>query len=387
MARIIGYDAIPSTLLTGGTPLPERDAPLYWEEAARQMLAAAGYDEIIAHTLTNREHLARLPALDKPPARQEQSSGRSRRSRRSEAAGDDLARWVQERVFPAVGAPVMLANPLSSDRDVLRTSAIPDLVETARRNLRQADEDVCLFELGRVYLPATTGLPEERRVLTAVVAQHPNSSWSSGDGWGHQAGAGFFHLKGATEEVLERLGDPRPGFIPLTHPAFAVGPAAAIISDHHPESMGKRPVRESQVLGVLGALHRDTGRAFGLGGQCVVLALDFDRIIALAGDHRQFDGVARYPSVVQDLAVVLDEAVPAEHVEAVMRRASRQLLTGVRLFDVYQGDQVPAGKRSLAFALTFQVPDRTLTDAEVEPTRQRIIGTLKRQLGATLRGG
>ena len=281
----------------------------------------------------------------------------------------------------------MLANPLSSDRDVLRTSAIPDLVETARRNLRQADEDVCLFELGRLYLPTGAGLPEERRVLTAALAQHPNSSWSSAVGWGSQAGAGFFHLKGATEELLERLGAPRTGFIPLAHPAFAVGPAAAIISNHHPEAMGKRPVREGQVLGVLGALHRDTARAFGLGGQCVVLALDFDRIIALAGDHRQFDGVARYPSVVQDLAVVLDEAVPAEHVEAVMRRASRQLLTRVRLFDVYQGDQVPAGQRSLAFALTFQAPDRTLTDAEVEPTRQRIIGTLKRQLGATLRGG
>ena len=387
VARIVGYDTIPSTLLTGGTPRPERDAPLYWEEAARQVLTAAGYDEIIAYTLTNRDQLARLPVLDEPPAQQDQRSGRSRRSRRSAAAGADLARWVQERVFPAVAAPVMLANPLSSDRDVLRTSAIPDLVETARRNLRQADEDVCLFELGRLYLPTGAGLPEERRVLTAVVAQHPNSDWSSAAGWGGQAGAGFFHLKGATEEVLERLGAPRPGFIPLTHPAFAVGPAAAIISDHHPESMGKRPVREGQVLGVLGALHRDTARAFGLGGQCVVLALDFDRIIALAGDHRQFDGVTRYPAVVQDLAVVLDETVPAEHVEAVMRRASRQLLTRVRLFDVYQGDQVPAGKRSLAFALTFQAPDRTLTDAEVEPTRQRIIGTLKRQLGATLRGG
>ena len=389
VARIVGYDTIPSTLLTGGTPRPERDAPLYWEEAARQVLTAAGYDEIIAYTLTNRDQLARLPVLDEPPAQQGQRAGRSRRSRRSAADPvTDLAQvGARSGCCPAVDAPVMLANPLSSDRDVLRTSAIPDLVETARRNLRQADEDVCLFELGRLYLPTGAGLPEERRVLTAVVAQHPNSDWSSAAGWGGQAGAGFFHLKGATEEVLERLGISRSGFIPLTHPAFAVGPAAAIISDHHPESMGKRPVREGQVLGVLGALHRDTGRAFGLGGQCVVLALDFDRIIALAGDHRQFDGVARYPSVVQDLAVVLDETVPAEHVEAVMRRASRQLLTRVRLFDVYQGDQVPAGKRSLAFALTFQAPDRTLTDAEVEPTRQRIIGTLKRQLGATLRGG
>ena len=103
----------------------------------------------------------------------------------------------------------MLANPLSSDRDVLRTSAIPDLVETARRNLRQADEDVCLFELGRLYLLTGAGLPEERRVLTAALAQHPNSSWSSAVGWGSQAGAGFFHLKGATEELLERLGAPR----------------------------------------------------------------------------------------------------------------------------------------------------------------------------------
>ncbi len=387
VARIIGYDAIPSTLLTGGTPRPELDAPLYWETAVRQVLTAAGYDEIIAYTLTNRERLARLPTLDESPAQREQSPRRSRRSRRSEAAGDDLARWVQERVCPAVGAPVMLANPLSSDRDVLRTSAIPDLLETAQRNLRQADGDVCLFELGRLYLPTGAGLPEERRVLTAVVTQHPNSNWSSAAGWGSQAGAGFFHLKGAAEEALARLGVRRPGFIPLTHPAFAVGPAAAIISDHHPESMGKRPVREGQVLGALGALHRDVARAFDLGGQCVVLALDFDRIIALAGDHRQFDGVARYPAVMQDLAVVLDEAVPAEQVEALMRRASRQLLTHVRLFDVYQGEQVPAGQRSLAFTLTFQAPDRTLTDAEVEPTRQRIIGTLKRQLGASLRGG
>ncbi|MAG36563.1 MAG: hypothetical protein CL878_10020 [Dehalococcoidia bacterium] len=294
--------------------------------------------------------------------------------------------WAQQRVFPAVEAPVLLANPLSSDRDVLRTSAIPDLVETAAQNLRQIDEDVRLFELGRVYLPTAEGLPEERRVLTAVVAQPSNSSWPAKSGLGHQPSAGFFRLKGAAEEVLERLGIARTGFVPLAHPAFAAGAAAGIISDHHPESMGKRPVREAQVLGAIGALRREVASAFAVEGQCVVLALDFDRIIALAGDHRHFDGIVRYPSVVQDLAVVIDEAVPAEHVEAVMRRASRRLLTDVRLFDVYQGEQVPSGKRSLAFALTFQASDRTLTDAEVEPIRERIVSALERQLGASLRG-
>ena len=246
---------------------------------------------------------------------------------------------------------------------------------------------VCLFELGRLYLPTGAGLPEERRVLTAVVAQHPNSNWSPGDGWGSQAGAGFFHLKGATEEMLERLGAPRSGFIPLTHPAFAVGPAAAIISDHHPESMGKRPVREGPGAGRAGraAPRYGTRRSASAGSAWSWRSTSTGslRWPGIIGSSTAWHGIL--PSC-RNLAVVLDEAVPAEHVEAVMRRASRQLLTRVRLFDVYQGDQVPAGKRSLAFALTFQAPDRTLTDAEVEPTRQRIIGTLKRQLGATLRG-
>ena len=206
------------------------------------------------------------------------------------------------------------------------------------------------------------------------------------DGWGNQMLAGFFHLKGAVEELLTKFGVERPGFTPLEHPAFAAGQAAAIISHHHPEAMGRRPIREHQVLGALGNLHSGVTNAFGLQDKCVALALDFDRVIGLAGDRRRFDGVTRYPSVIQDLAVVLDANVPVEHVEAVMRKASRPLLTRVALFDIYQGDQVRRGQRSLAFSLTFQAPDHTLTDAEVEPIRERIITALKRQLGATLRG-
>jgi phenylalanyl-tRNA synthetase beta chain len=212
-------------------------------------------------------------------------------------------------------------------------------------------------------------------------------AYRSGDGWGSRVENDFFTLKGVAEALLARLGIDNAGYVPLRHPVFHPLRAAAILLDHHPEALGRRPIHESQVVGGLGEVDRDVREAFELEQRCYALLLDFDRLLAHAAAARTSQPTPRYPPVIQDVALVVGQEVPAEHVEAVIRRAGGDLVAALRLFDVYEGDRIPAGKRSLAYSISYQAPDRTLTDAEVASVQRRIVSALERQLGAHLRGG
>jgi phenylalanyl-tRNA synthetase beta chain len=184
----------------------------------------------------------------------------------------------------------------------------------------------------------------------------------------------FYDLKGVAEALLAGVRADGVCFQPAVHPTYRPGRTAEI------QAGGRR-------IGVLGELHPRVRGAWGLLETLPVLLADID-LVALreaSGDVTRVDDVPRFPASVEDLAIVVNDDVPAAEVELAVRRAGGSLLREVRLFDVYRGEQVGANKKSLAYSLTYQAEDRTLSDKDVEKLRSRIIRAVEGQLGATVR--
>jgi phenylalanyl-tRNA synthetase beta chain len=337
VARVFGYDRIPVTDMADRLP-PQRDnAAVDWEERLRDLLIVAGLQEIITYRLTTPERETALAPGAGPAAAE---------------------------------AYIRLANPISADRVVLRQTLLAGLLETMARNARIRDR-LWFFEIGPVYLPAgRRELPSEPRRLGIGMAGPiiPAS-------WGDHAPAptDFFVLKGVVETLLESLHLREVAFHPADHPTFAPGRAARV-------ALGAR------TLGVVGEIHPAVHRTFNLPSATVCAAeLDLEALAPAIPPASALTPVPRFPPALQDIALVVDDAVSAADLAAAIREAGGSLLAGARLFDVYRGGQLPAGTKSVAFSLAFQAADRTLTDAEVEAEKARIVETVSQRLGARLR--
>ncbi len=336
IARIYGYDRIPETRLADELP-PQRGNPsLEKEERTRDLLVDLGLQEVVTYRMTSREREARrLPPGTAP----------------------------SDRPY------VSVVNPVALDRDVLRQSLLSSVLEIAERNARLR-ERMALFEIGPVFAVAEEGdLPDEIPML-ALVLCGPRSlpTWQ-----GTESGSmDFYDLKGVVAGLLDGLHVPSVRYEPAEHPSFHPGKCARILSGE-------------SYLGTMGELHPQVRERYELPDHPILAAeLDLPALQALTPLRYEVQGVPTYPPVLEDLAVIVDEATPAEQVEAVLRSAGGKTLAGLRLFDVFSGEQIGAGKKSLAYSLTYQA-DRTLTDEEVRQIRQRIVRRLETELGAKLR--
>ena len=183
----------------------------------------------------------------------------------------------------------------------------------------------------------------------------------------------FFDLKGVIEALLDGLHIPMPGYVPAEDDTFHPGKCAEIIV-------------ADQVLGVFGEVHPLVKAHYDFGAAPVLAAdLDLAELLTLIPPLFDVEPVPSYPPVLEDIAVVVDETVPAETVASLIRQTGGKLVRDVRLFDVFRGEQIGAGKKSLAYSLTYQAPDRTLTDGESAQVRNRIVRRLEQELGAKLR--
>jgi len=194
-------------------------------------------------------------------------------------------------------------------------------------------------------------------------------SWLDG-----QAGAfDFYDLKGVVEALLDRLNLTDVAFVPASHPTFHPGRSAML-------SVGGAEV------GVLGEVHPDVCEAYELGERCVCLAeFNLEELLTTAGQPVRMTPISPYPAVYEDVALVLDDDVPASRVHQALVAAGGKLLRQAQLFDVYRGDPLPPGKKSLAFSLTYQAMDQSLTSDRVARERQRMVQRLEREIGARLR--
>ncbi len=338
IARIYGYERIPAARLAEPLPPPRPTPDLQLEARVREGLARLGLQEIVSYRMTTPEREARLAAPDAPAEPQ---------------------------------AYIRLLNPITPERSVMRRSLLSSVLDAAERNLRVRDP-LMLFEIGPVFLPTGEGqLPEEPQRLAILF------SGSAGlPAWDQPAPRklDFYDLKGALESLLERLHIPALAFEPAAEGPYHPGKCALITSG-------------GQRLGIFGELHPLVKERFDLGPAPVVCAeLELSALLAAAPARFETASVSSYPPVLEDIAVVVDESLPAEQVAALIRQTGGRLLVGLRLFDVFRGEQIGAGKKSLAYALTYQAPDHTLNEKEAAQIRQRIIRRLEQELGAKLRG-
>jgi len=337
IARVYGYEKIPETRMADELP-PQRGNPdLEREERIRDLLVDLGLQEVVTYRMTSPEREALLI----PPGTEQ-----------------------VERPY------VRIANPTVVDRNVLRHTLIAGLLEVIEHNARLR-ERILIFEIGPVFLSSPDEeLPLERPLLAIALsgAREP-ATWQGAD----TSAMDFYDLKGILQALLDGLHLGESHYEPAEAPPFHPGKCARLL-------LGERR------LGIVGELHPLVRPRYELPETPVVVAeLDLQVLMDAIPERYPVQPVSAYPPVLEDLAVIVDEDVPAERVAALLRDTGGQMLADVRLFDVYRGEQIGAGKKSLAYSLVYQASDRTLTDEEVLKIRQRIVRQLDRELGAYLR--
>jgi len=269
---------------------------------------------------------------------------------------------------PAGFAPrVSLQNPLAEDQGALRDSlVVPGLLKTLQSNVRRGTRDVRIFEIGRVFLPAS-GPPREERRLGLLVAGGAAPHWSE-----RRRAVDFFDAKGILEVLARRVGSldfqGGSGLPPHVHP----GKAARVLANGHE-------------IGYVGALHPDAAAAWELRDETVVAELNLEPIFAAPPRVARFEPVSRFPAVARDVSVVCDEDLSAAELERVVRGAAGGRLRSVAVTDRYQGPPVPAGKVGLTMSLVYHDPSRTLTGEEVQASMEAVVKGLRTR-GAEIRG-
>jgi phenylalanyl-tRNA synthetase beta chain len=265
---------------------------------------------------------------------------------------------------------VMLANPLSSDMDVLRSSLLPGLIHSLRHNVSRKNYDVALFEIGRAVANANGKSREERRAAIALTGQRAMNFWSGAD---RDAKFDAYDLKGIVEEFLEQFGVRGVVFSKRAESTALFLESATIALG------GKLP------LGEMGRLSPVQAKKYDLRDAVFLAELNLDQLLARRNPARSFKPLPQFPAIRRDVAMLVPEATTHDAVLQTVKKARAANLEAVELFDVFRGKHVPEGQKSLAYAFTYRSPEKTLTDAEVNSAHVKIVEAFKAQLKATVR--
>ena len=329
LARVIGYDEIPTTLPSGALPKREPDPMRALRERVSDILVGCGMQEIITYSLTSLEAL--------------------------------------HKAVPSLAfTPLKVANRITSEQEYLRTTLRPGLLQALSTNEKHDEDSIRLFEVGKVYLPRGEDLPQELFMLAGVLSgSRVDRSWH-----GEGQTLDFFDAKGIIQVLFGNLGVAAT-FEPMEEDAFSAGRIARIVVG-------------GDAVGIIGELHPRVAERFDISSRSIYLfEIDLERLLPITMAPRKYRPIPKFPATIRDIAVVLDKEVPSKKVQDILE--SYPLVAEVTLFDVYIGDQVPQGKKSLAFRIAYQSPSRTLTDDEVNKEQEKILDRLHRDLGATLR--
>jgi phenylalanyl-tRNA synthetase beta chain len=333
LARVGGYDKIETVPLSGAIPVPDQTPVRDLRERLRDACVAAGLQEVISYPLTSPELLASVS----PPSMLE------------------------------THPPLRLENPMNVEQSVMRTSLRASLLQNLASNLRHQRGPVALFETAHVFLTSPDGLPEEREMLVGAVGGGRTGRWGEPTG----EPIDFYDAKGLLEETLERAGA-KVEYRAEDEYALLRGRTATLYAGN-------------ERLGVFGQVHPQVAAKFDITGPAFLFEVDVAQLAPVVQPDIKFKSLSRFPSVSQDLALLVDATVPAGKVTQLI--AGSALVAEVNLFDVYEGEPLPEGKRSLAYTVQFQSPEKTLTDTEVADARRRIVRRLEHEVGAELRGG
>ena len=339
IARVIGYDQIPDTIMADEMPQQRENTVVLIEERIRDILVAQSLYEVINYRFTSRESEAMLIPASAPST-------------------------------PARGDYVEIANPAASERNVMRHTLMINMLENAVNNARYHTTQQ-VFEVGKVYWGKGELLPEEPLRLGILLTGPRTQPWWQADGATQEMD--FFDMKGVIENLLGALHIQSYSIERGTDVSLHPGRSADLLV------AGER-------IGSFGEIHPEVAARFKL-PEAKVIYGEF-AVEPLIRKHERLHAVQPLPTtpaVLEDIALIVNAGVPASDVEAVIRQAGGRLLRNVTLFDVYAGDQIPPGKKSLAYSLTYQDETRTLTDKNAARIRKKIIGAVRHRLKAELR--
>ena len=315
VARFFGYDNIPTTLPTGEATTGCLSFKLRVEQIARNVAQYCGFSQGMCYSFESPKVFDKLLI----------------------PADSDLRKTVT------------ISNPLGVDYSIMRTTPLNGMLTSLSTNFNRRNKDVRLYELGNIYLPKqvpVTELPEERMMMTLGL-------YGDGD---------FFTMKGVVEEILEKTGlsakvtyDPAAG-LTFLHP----GRQANFIYD-------------GAVLGYLGQVHPTVAANYGIKGDVYVAVIDMAAVTERATFDKKYEGIAKYPAINRDLSMVVPKAVLAGDIENVFEQSGGKILENYALFDIYEGAQIQAGFKSMAYTLTFRAKDRTLEDADITGAMNKIM--------------
>jgi len=324
VARVYGYDKIPTTLLSGEATTGGRTPKQNAEMKIKRILCSQGMSEIFTYTFTSPTVFDKLKFA-------EDSSLRN---------------------------TVKITNPLGEDTSVMRTTTIASMLDILAHNYNHRNESAKLFEIGKIYLPTQQGkLPEEPEIITL----------------GMYGGVDFYDLKGTIEELFEAMKVAKVSYKACAdHPSFHPGRCAKIMI-------------KGEEIGIMGEIHPDVQKAFDVNTPCYIAEIDLEKLLGGINTNVKFKQLPKFPAVIRDIAMLVDKTVPVADLEAVMVKAAGALLNSIQLFDVYEGEQIPEGKKSVAYAISFRAADRNLTNEEVNGVFEKILKALKDKNGAELR--
>ena len=324
VGRSYGYNEIPTTAVrtsTQGGYSPE----MKLEAKAGQLCRSLGYNEIITYSFVS-------PAI-----------------------------FDQIRI-PADSAlrnAMKIQNPLGEDTSIMRTIALPSMLEILGRNYAYHNKSVKLYELAKIYVPVEgEKLPQEPKMLVLGT---------------YGAGETFFTLKGELEAIFAGLRLHKASYTAVkTNPSYHPGRCAAVSID-------------GEEVGIIGQVHPAVAKNYGIDADVYCCEVSFTKLLNHLLPDATYTPLPKYPTVTRDLALVCDEAITVAEAENVITAAAGKLLRGVKLFDIYRGTGVPEGKKSMAFSLELRADDRTLTDSDSEAVVTKVLAALKEKLNATLR--
>lgn len=338
VARLYGYDNLPVTIPKGNNEASqsyERDI----KDLARDTMCAMGANEIQTYSFVSPKSVDNVRI--------------------------DEDSW--ERAF------VKILNPLGEDTSVMRTILTPQMLEVMGRNYSRNLEAMRAFEIGNTFMANMMdpkALPYESDNMS-IGAYGPLES--------------FFTLKGMVEELLNKLGIRNVKYIPETeYGVYHPGRCARIVATHIAE-LESGPADEEVELGIMGEVHPDVAEKYGIGVRCYAAELMFENVTELADTEKVYSPLPKYPAMTRDIALLADEDMTVDQIEDVIWEAGTEILKGIKLFDIYRGKQVREGKKSMAFSLTYRAVDRTLTDEEVQTVHGKVLDSLEKKLGVTLR--
>ena len=326
VARFYGYDNIPTTLPDGEATTGKLTFKLRIEQVARDIAEFCGFSQGMSYSFESPKVFDKLRLPEDSQLRK----------------------------------TVDIMNPLGEDYSVMRTTSLNGMLTSLATNYNRRNKNVRLYELGNVYLPKSlplTELPEERMQFTLGM-------YGDGD---------FFTMKGVVEEFFEKIGmhekekyDPDAGKTYL-HP----GRQANIIYD-------------GKVVGYLGEIHPEVADVYGIGERAYVAVIDMPEILPYATFDRKYTGIAKFPAVTRDISMVMPKDMLVGTVEKVIEKRGGKLVESFKLFDIYEGEQIKAGFKSVAYSISFRANDRTLEDKDIAPIMEKILNDLS-EMGIELR--